>query len=104
MATSFPAPYFKAPLNQPAANAGRDLLSPVAQTASMVRPKIGGRSTRKQQKQQRRARRGGFVPSVGEGFSVLAGKYIVPIALFGIYKLLNTTTNKSARKTRRRRV
>jgi len=60
--TYYPAPYFNAPLKQPSADAGRDLLG---YTATQVRPRIGG-----------------FVPSVGEPFVALAGKYIVPLSLF----------------------
>lgn len=95
MATSFPAPYFKAPLNQPDAAAGRNLLSPVAQSAVMIRPKIGGRVKHRRRRTQKK---GGFLPSVGESFAALAGKYVAPIALLGLYRLINQT-----RRTRRTR-
>lgn len=83
-ATNLPAPYFKAPLVQPSANAGQDLLKIVG---NMVRPRIGGgkRKTKK---------RGGFVPSIMEGFSQVAGKYVLPLAMFAGYKLMNRTHKK----------
>lgn len=86
-ATNLPAPYFKAPLEQPSAPAGHDLLKAVN---GIIRPKIGGalkRATRKV---------GGFVPSIMEGFTQMAGKYVLPIALFSGYKLMGRT--KKARR------
>lgn len=88
-ATNLPAPYFKAPLVQPVADAGHDLLKAVG---NIVRPRIGGgkRTTRK---------RGGFVPSIMEGFSQIAGKYVLPIAMFAGYRLINGSKSKRSRKT-----
>ena len=43
--------------------------------------------------------RGGFVPSIGEPFSLLASKYITPLALYSGYKLI---ANMNKKPTRRR--
>jgi hypothetical protein len=67
----------------PNASAGNDI---TGYYDNIARPglsvKGGKRHTRK---------RGGFVPSVMEGFSILASKYITPLALFSGYKLMNKT-------------
>ncbi len=81
-ATNLPAPYFKAPLIQPIADAGHDLLKVVG---DMVRPRIGGGS----RKRRTHRKRGGFVPSIMEGFSQMAGKYVLPLAMYSGYKLFN---------------
>ena len=84
-ATALPAPYFAASLEQPAAAAGRDLLTPIA--SGLVRNRIGG-----------------FVPSVGEPFVAAASQYIAPLALFAGYKLLNRTKrNKKIRRSAKKR-
>ena len=75
----YPAPYFNAPLKQPSAEAGRDLLG---YTTEQIRPRIGG-----------------FVPSVGEPFVALAGKYIVPLSLYMGYKFM-TRKNKATTKAK----
>ncbi len=92
-ATNLPAPYFKAPLVQPIADAGQDLLKVVG---NMVRPRIGGGGRRTMKK------KGGFVPSIMEGFSQMAGKYVLPLAMFAGYKLINRKTSKSGRKSSKR--
>ena len=97
-ATNLPAPYFNAPLVQPVADAGQDLLKIVG---NMVRPRIGGGSYKKRRTLKKK---GGFVPSIMEGFSQMAGKYVLPIAMFAGYKLINRTTKskkKSGRRTKR---
>jgi hypothetical protein len=97
MPTPFPAPYFKVPLNQPDAASGRNLLAPLFQTSSIIRPKIGGG-------RRRTLKKGGFLPSIGEGFAALAGKYIAPVALFGLYRLMNSKlTKRRNRYTKTRR-
>ena len=84
-------------------------------TSSMVRPKIqmsaGRRKTARHRrkhshrkltrshKQKLRKHRGGFIPSIGEGFAAAAAKYITPVALYGLYRFID---NKK-RRTRRRR-
>ena len=100
------ASYVNAPLVQPAASSGHDLLAP---NQMMIRPKIGGRRRtrrkakksrkqrgRKQQRQQKQS--GGFLPSIGEPFVAAVGKYIAPIALYGIYKFINGAKTRKARK------
>jgi len=103
------ASYVNAPLVQPAASSGHDLLAP---NQMMIRPKIGGRRRtrrkakksrkqrgRKQQKQQRQQKQsGGFLPSIGEPFVAAVSKYIAPIALYGIYKFINGAKTRKARK------
>lgn len=84
-----PAPYFNAPLAQPDAAAGRDLLAPAG--GSTLRPKIGG-----------------FIPTVGEPFVAAASKYIAPLALIAGYKFMEGTAtrrkySKRSRMTRRKR-
>jgi hypothetical protein len=78
---SLPAPYFNAPLQQPAAAAGHDLLAP---SSTILRPKIGG-----------------FIPTVGEPFVAAASKYIAPLALIAGYKFMQKSG--PSKKTRRRR-
>ena len=99
------AKYNGVPLEQPTASSGRDLLQT---TQNTIRPIIGGKRRRrtvkkcrqrKQQKQQKSKKQnkqnkqnkqsGGFLPSIGEPFGAAVGKYIAPLALFGIYKLIN---------------
>lgn len=94
-ATNFPAPYFKAPLIQPVADAGQDLLKVVG---NMVRPRIGGGYRKKRTMKKK----GGFVPSIMEGFSQMAGKYVLPLAMFAGYKLLHRKTHKSGKKSAKR--
>lgn len=76
-----PAPYFNAPLSQPAAAAGHDLLAP---SSTVLRPRIGG-----------------FIPTVGEPFVAAASKYIAPLALIAGYKFMQKSG--PSKKTRRRR-
>ena len=99
------AKYNGVPLEQPTASSGRDLLQT---TQNTIRPIIGGKRRRrtvkkcrqrKQQKQQKSKKQnkqnkqnkqsGGFLPSIGEPFVAAVGKYIAPLALFGIYRFIN---------------
>lgn len=67
---------------------------------SLIRPRIGGGTKRrKQAKRTKRAKRtkkqrGGFVPSIMEGFCMAASKYIVPLALFAGYKWMTRSKKK----------
>jgi hypothetical protein len=89
-ATAYPLHYFGA--KEPfAADAGRNLL-PIPLDGMGVRPRIGGKRSRK--------RKGGFYPSVMGDFTLSASKYIVPMALYAGYKMMRKS--KSARRTRRR--
>ena len=87
-------------LNQPAAAAGSCRLQP---TMDMIRPRIGGRRrTRNAHKKatRKRKQKGGFLPSIGEPFVSAVSKYISPLALYGIYKLINGAKTKRAGKRR----
>jgi hypothetical protein len=111
-----PPAYVGAPLVQPSADAGTCILTP---TATMIRPKIGGsiakqhssgsRKVRGKKTQRRyrksRRQRAGFLPSIGEPFAAAAGKYVAPIALYGLYKFLDGKKEhkKGRKQTRRRR-
>ena len=74
-------------------------------TMEFIRPKIGGgkKTRRKQKKQQKQQKQqsGGFLPSIGEPFVAAVGKYIAPLALYGIYKFLNGKKTRKACKRRR---
>ena len=95
----------------PSASAGRDLLLE-SRMSTMARPVIAmkGGKRRKQQRRKtqrrktHRKQRGGFLPSIGEGFVAAAAKYAAPLALLGLYKLMNKPTRKRSRSrsTRRR--
>lgn len=94
-ATAFPLKYFNTMAYEPSASPGRDLLHA---SGMGIRPKIGGGKTR-------RNRKGGFVPSVMDGFAASASQYVVPVALFAGYKLLTRKGKRGSRRrqTRRRR-
>ena len=94
-ATVLPLKYFNN-TPTPSAPAGNDLLK--AEAPMMVRPRIGGKRRRPTRKTK-----GGFVPTIMDGFVAAASKYIVPVALFAGYKLM-TKKGKLARRTRRGRV
>jgi hypothetical protein len=98
----FPLSYYNPGAAEPAASAGHDLLKAIAPIG--VRPKIGGRRTKKRHTRRHRKTRGGFVPSIMDGFAAAASKYIVPVALFAGYKLMTRKgkrTGRSRRHTRR---
>jgi hypothetical protein len=102
-ATNMPLSYYNPGAAEPDANAGRDLLKAIPPLG--IRPKIGGRRHRSKKHHTRRHHRvrGGFVPSVMDGFVAAASKYIVPLALFAGYKLMTRKGKKgSSRRTRRR--
>lgn len=97
-ATVFPLKYFDPSAWEPSASAGHNLLGA---SGRGIRPVIGG-GKRKRTRKQRRTK-GGFVPTVMEGFVAAASKYIVPLALFAGYKLLTRTTKAHRhRKTAKR--
>ena len=105
-----PAKYVGAPLEQPAASSGRDMPPPSLQ---QIRAIVGGRRSRRvrKAKKTRKTRKtikskkqsGGFLPSIGEPFVNAVGKYIAPIALYGVYKFINgsKTTKAKTRKARK---
>lgn len=87
---------------QPSASGGRDLLH-TSQTASMVRPKIGGRRRNTRKSKKSKGKKGGFIPSIGETFAAAAGNYAAPIALYGLYRFINGSSRKSKKSKRYRR-
>lgn len=103
-ATVMPLSYYNPGAAEPAADAGRDLLK--AMPPFGVRPKIGGkrsirkthRKTHTRRYRKTRKTRGGFVPSVMDGFVMAASKYIVPIALFAGYKLMTKKGKKGSKR------
>jgi hypothetical protein len=101
-----PLSYYNPGASEPDANAGRDLLKAIPPLG--IRPKIGGRRsmrhrTRKHRTRRHHKTRGGFVPSVMDGFAAAASKYIVPLALFAGYKLMTRKGKKGTRRHTRRR-
>lgn len=111
-ATVFPLKYFDPTHKEPSAASGHNLLEAIPPIG--VRPKIGGKRSRRNRGSKRSHRthrnrssrrtlrkKGGFVPSVMGGFVNAASKYIVPIALFAGYKLLTKKAKKSRRHSRR---
>lgn len=103
MSMGMPPSYVGAPLIQPSVGAGTCLLTP---NETMIRPIIGGKRHKKTKKNKNKKSRkgkmkGGFLPSIGEPFVAAAGKYIAPLALFGLYRFLKNKPTKLTRKTRR---
>lgn len=80
----------------PNASSGSDLLS--VQEPNLVRRAIGG-------SRRNRTKKGGFVPSVMEGFVGAAKHYIVPMAMYAGYKLMHKANDKSkkSKKTKKSR-
>lgn len=99
-ATAFPLKYFNVGATEPEAASGHDLLKAIPPIG--IRPKIGGkrRKTRRVLK-KRKQQKGGFIPSIMEGFVAAASKYIVPVTLFAGYKLLTRKGKKGKKGTRR---
>ena len=66
---------------------------------SVIRPRIGGgtKRSKRSKRSKRTKQRGGFVPTIMEGFCMAASKYIVPLALFAGYKWM--TRSKKGKKT-----
>lgn len=80
----------------PNASAGSSMLKTFG---NMIRPQIGG-------SKRNRHRKGGFVPSVMEGFVSATSKYIAPMAMYAAYKFVNRPTkgrSAKGRKTSKRR-
>ncbi len=94
-ATVMPLSYYNPGAAEPAAPAGRNLLEAIPPIG--VRPKIGGkRRSKKRHTRRHHKKRGGFVPSVMDGFVVAASKYITPLALFAGYKLMTRKGKKGS--------
>ena len=100
-ATVMPLSYYHSGAQLPDAAAGHDLLRAIPPIG--VRPKIGGRRRRTKKHTRRHyKKKGGFVPSVMDGFVAAASKYVVPVALFAGYKLMTRKQKRSGRYTKRR--
>jgi hypothetical protein len=99
-ATVFPLKYFDTTAPTPDASAGHNLLK--AEAPLGVRPRIGGRRT-KRKTTRRRKTSGGFMPSIMEPFVHAASKYIVPIALYAGYKLMTRKGKKGSKRSASRR-
>ncbi len=99
-ATVFPLDYYDPSYSMGKnVSAGRDLLHA---SGRGVRPSLGGRRRTKRSHRSRR-KRGGFVPSIMEGFVASASKYIVPLALFAGYKLMTRKGKKGRGRHSHRR-
>jgi len=92
-----PLRYFNVNAYHPDATAGVDVLH----SSAYIRPKIGGRVTRRHCKSKTRGKRGGFIPTVMEPFVAGVSKYIVPIALYSGYKLMMNHTSKKKKSKKR---
>ena len=92
-----PLEYFGVKTGNYSAASGADILDVKGQ---IIRPHIGGRVTRnrKPHRKSQRKTRGGFIPSVMEGFAFAANKYIVPLALFAGYKMINNKSTHHSKK------
>jgi hypothetical protein len=103
MSVVMPAKYVGAPLEQPAVSSGRDMPPPsLQQIRAIVGGKRRGRKSRKANKSKKTKKRsGGFLPSIGEPFVAAAGKYIAPLALYGVYKFINRKKTNKTRKARK---
>jgi hypothetical protein len=89
-----PLQYYKPDAPLPPSETGHDLLKAIPPIG--VRPKIGGRQRRYTKKSHKT--RGGFIPSVMEGFVSAASKYIVPIALYAGYKIMSKKKSRQSRR------
>jgi hypothetical protein len=99
-ATVFPLDYYDPSYSMGKnVSAGRDLLHA---SGRGIRPSLGGRRKTKRSQRSRR-KRGGFVPSIMEGFVASASKYIVPLALFAGYKLMTRKGKKGRGRRSHRR-
>ena len=93
-ATALPSCYFDRTATPPAASSGYDLLGAADRGIRLALqvPKGGKRRTYK--------KKGGFYPSVMGNFTASASKYIVPMSLYALYKMMRVS--KTGRRTRKR--
>lgn len=87
---ALPLQYFGAP----APVSAEEGVARMGSSGNMVRPAIGGKRKKSKQSKRRTKKRGGFYPSVMGNFVPLASKYIVPLALFAGFKLMNKTRSR----------
>jgi len=102
----FPLKYYDPSHREPSAPAGGDILRA---SGMQVRPDIptfrastGGMAIGAKRSTRAKKLKGGFIPSIMDGFVTHAAKYIVPLALFAGYKLLTRKGKKGKRSTRKR--
>lgn len=102
---ALPLQYF----GETAATSASEGVDRLTVSGNTVRPSIGGkrrtkrdikRSNTKKKNGTKRRYRGGFYPSVMGNFVAGASKYIVPLALYAGFKLLNRPTHKKGRSRR----
>lgn len=96
-----PLRYFDPNAYQSSASAGSDVLGV---SGLEVRPKIGGKRTKRVTKRTRTTRRmkGGFIPSIMEPFIFGCSKYIAPLAALSGWKLINMPTNRKTKRVTRK--
>ena len=107
-ATVMPLQYYSPDAHEPSALPGHDLLKAIPPLG--IRPKIGGKQnihrSKKHYTRRRHKIKGGFIPTIMDGFVTAASKYIVPLALFAGYKLMTKKGKKGykrrSHRTRRR--
>lgn len=88
-----PLSYVRADTRLPNEFAGRDLSS--YGSGQLIRHKIGG---------SRRSplKKGGFVPSVMEGFASAASHYVTPLAMYAGYRFMNQSMKPQKKKKTRK--
>lgn len=104
--SSFPLQYYNSKAPFVSGPAGTDMQS----YGNIIRPHIpmkggskGGLKGGSKGGSRRKRSRGGFVPSVMEGFVALTSKYITPLALFSGYKLMTRKKSKKGKKSKNKR-
>ena len=100
--SSFPLQYYNSKAPFVSGPAGTDMQS----YGNIIRPHIpmkGGLKGGSKAGSRRKRSRGGFVPSVMEGFVALTSKYITPLALFSVYKLMTIKKSKKGKKSKNKR-
>ena len=100
--SSFPLQYYNSKAPFVSGPAGTDMQS----YGNIIRPHIpmkGGSKAGSKAGSRRKRSRGGFVPSVMEGFVALTSKYITPLALFSGYKLMTRKKSKKGKKSKNKR-
>jgi hypothetical protein len=100
--SSFPLQYYNSKAPFVSGPAGTDMQS----YGNIIRPHIpmkGGSKGGLKGGSRRKRSRGGFVPSVMEGFVALTSKYITPLALFSGYKLMTRKKSKKGKKSKNKR-
>ena len=104
-ATAFPLNYFDPTATLPAASSGYDLLSAADRGIRLALqvPKGGRRRThsKRRTRRTRHKKKGGFYPSVMGNFTASASKYIVPMSLYALYKMMRVSKTGKKGRTRK---